>query len=64
MTLLRIRHSAAALCYGVAWLSMLALIATLAIAEILQGEAEAGVSGDSRDPDNVARLHVVRRTRR
>ena len=54
------------LCYGVAWLSMVALIATLAIAEVLQGEgdAEAGVNGDSRDPDNVARLHVVRRTRR
>ena len=64
--MLRIRHSAAVLCYGVAWLSMVALIATLAIAEVLQGEgdAEAGVNGDSRGPDNVARLHVVRRTRR
>jgi hypothetical protein len=64
--LLRIKHSAAVLCYGVAWLSMFALIAMLAVAEVLQGEgdAEAGVNGDSRDTDNVARLHVVRRTRR
>jgi hypothetical protein len=45
---------------------MVALIATLAIAEILEGEAdaEAAVGGESRDADRVARLHVVRRTRR
>lgn len=62
--MLRIRNSAAVLCYGVAWLSMLALIATLTIAEILQGKAPAGVRSDSRNADPVARLHLVRRARR
>lgn len=36
--LLRIRYGAAALCYGFAWLSMVALIGMLTIAEALQGE--------------------------
>lgn len=63
-SLLRIRYSAAALCYGFAWLSMVALIGMLTIADLIQGEAEAAVSGDSRDADTVARLHVVRRTHR
>lgn len=64
--MLRIRNSAAALCYGVAWLSMVALIATLTLADILQGQAgaEAAVAGASRHADGVARLHVVRRIRR
>jgi hypothetical protein len=43
---------------------MVALIGMLTIAELLQGEEEAAVSGDSRDPDTVARLHIVRRTHR
>jgi hypothetical protein len=66
MTLLRIKHGAAVLCYGVAWLSMFALIAMLTVAEVLRGEgdAEAGANGDSADADSVAHLHLVRRTRR
>jgi hypothetical protein len=59
---LRIRHSAAALFYGFAWLWMVALIAMVAIAELLQGEAE--VSGAPHDADTIARLFVVRRTHR
>jgi hypothetical protein len=43
---------------------MVALIGMLTIADLLQGEAEAEVSGNSRDADAVARLHVVRRTHR
>jgi hypothetical protein len=43
---------------------MVALIATLAIAQILEGEAEVGISGDSRDAGSGRRLHLVRRTRR
>jgi hypothetical protein len=62
--LLRIRYSAAALCYGFAWLSMVALIGMLTIAELLQGQEETAVSGDSGDADAVARLHVVRRPHR
>jgi len=60
--LLRIRHSAAALCYGFAWLSMVALIAMVAIAELLQGET--AVRDDSADADTFARLNVVRRAPR
>jgi hypothetical protein len=45
---------------------MVALIATLTLADILRGEAgaEAAVGGASRNADGVARLHVVRRIRR
>jgi hypothetical protein len=64
MPLLRIRNSAAALCYGVAWLSMVALTATLTIAEILQPDARAEISSDSRDAGSVAHLHIVRRIHR
>ncbi len=60
--MLRIRHSAAVLFYGFAWLWMVALIAMVAIAELLQGEAE--VSGAPHDADTIARLFVVRRTHR
>jgi hypothetical protein len=57
----RIRHSAAAVCYGCAWLSMVALIAMLAVAELIQGKARA--RGDWTDADAPARLYVVRRPR-
>jgi hypothetical protein len=60
--LLRIRHSAATLCYGFAWLSMMALIAMVTIAELLLGEAAA--SGDGLDADTVARLNIARRVPR
>jgi hypothetical protein len=55
--LLRIRHSAATLCYGFAWLSMMALIAMVTIAELLLGEA----AGDALDADTVAHLNIARR---
>jgi hypothetical protein len=48
--------------YGFAWLWMVALIAMVAIAELLQGEAE--VSGAPHDADTIARRFVVRRTHR
>jgi hypothetical protein len=57
--LLRIRHSAATLCYGFAWLSMMALIAMVTIAELLLGETVA--SGDALDTDTVAHLNIARR---
>jgi hypothetical protein len=60
--LLRIRHSAATLCYGFAWLSMIALIAMVTIAELLIGEAAP--SGTSLDANTLARLNVARRTPR
>ena len=60
--LLRIRHSAATLCYGFAWISMIALIAMVAIAELLLGEAAA--SGDGLDADTAARLNIARRVPR
>jgi len=59
---LRIRHSAATLCYGFAWLSMIALIAMVTIAELLLGEA-AG-SSEALDEDTLARLNIARRTHR
>jgi hypothetical protein len=49
-------------CYGCAWLSMLALIAMLVIAETLQGEAK--VSDNPLDANAVANLYLVRRPRR
>ena len=60
--MLRIRHSAATLCYGFAWLSMMALIAMVTIAELLLGEAAAG--GVALDADTVARLNLARRVPR
>jgi hypothetical protein len=60
--LLRIRHNAATLCYGFAWLSMVALIAMVTIAELLLGEA--AVNGDALDADSLARLNIARRTPR
>ena len=57
--MLRIRHGAAALCYGFAWLSMVALIAAVAIAELIQGEA--AVIADSHDADLLARPNLARR---
>jgi hypothetical protein len=58
----RIRHIAATLCYGFAWLSMVALIAMVAVAELLQGEATA--VADASHADALARLHVARRVPR
>lgn len=60
--MLRIRHSAAALCYGFAWLSMIALIAMVAVAEAIQGEV--AVNADSDDADTFALLNMVRRNSR
>ncbi len=60
--MLRIRHSAAALCYGFAWLSMVALIAMIAIAEALRGEVK--VNADTADADTFALLNIARRTPR
>ena len=60
--MLRIRHRAATLCYGFAWLSMMALIAMVTIAELLLGEAAA--TGDALDTDAVARLNIARRVSR
>jgi hypothetical protein len=60
--LLRIRHGAAALCYGFAWLSMVALIAMIAIAEALRGEATS--NADTADADTFALLNIARRTPR
>jgi hypothetical protein len=57
-----IRHSTALFCYGCAWLSMLALISMLVIAETLQGEAK--VSDNPGDANAVANLYLVRRPRR
>ncbi len=57
--MLRIRHSAATLCYGFAWLSMMAVIAMVTVAELLLGEAVA--NGDALDADTVARLNLARR---
>jgi hypothetical protein len=50
------------LCYYFAWLSMFVLIAMVAIAEFIQGEA--AVNGDSRDADTIARLYVAHGVRR
>ncbi len=44
---------------GFAWLSMVALIAMVAVAELIQGEAAA--PGYSSDVDAFARLNVTRR---
>ena len=61
--LLRFRHIAATLFYGFAWLSMVALIAMVAIAErLLDGEAK--VTSDAHDADTIARMFVLRQTRR
>ena len=57
--MLRIRKSAASLCYGFAWLSMVALIAMVAIAELLMGEAR--VSGASLDAETRADLGIAPR---
>jgi hypothetical protein len=43
---------------------MVALIATLTIADILLGDTRAEASGASRSAGGVAHLHVVRRARR
>lgn len=60
--LLRIRHGAATLCYGFAWLSMIALIAMVTIAELLVGEAAGG--SETLDTDTLARLNMSLRTPR
>ena len=60
--MLRIRHGAATLCYGFAWLSMIALIAMVTIAELLVGEA-AGRS-EALDADTLARPNLPQRTPR
>jgi len=41
---------------------MVALVSTLAIADLLQGEATVGIG--SRHADAVAHFHIVRRSRR
>jgi hypothetical protein len=43
---------------------MLALVVMLAIAEMIQGETQAGPSNDSRDADMIAQLYVVGRPHR
>jgi hypothetical protein len=60
--LLRVRKSAASLCYGFAWLSMVALIAMISIAELLMGES--GVSSPSLDAETRAHLSIGRRISR
>lgn len=60
--MLCIRHGAATPCYGFAWLSMITLIAMVAIAELLLGEA--AITGDALDADRLARLNIARRTPR
>ena len=58
--LLRIRHSVAALCFGLAWLSMVTLITMLTVAELLEVEPAPRLREDARDADMIARLYVVR----
>jgi hypothetical protein len=55
----RIRHSAAALCYALAWLSMVVLIGIVSVAELLQGDAD--FSPDSAATERLTHAAVPRR---
>jgi hypothetical protein len=59
-TLYRVTHFLAAVCYALAWLAMVAMIAMVVVAELIQGEAAAGEH--PWRPDALDHLCLARRT--